>query len=122
VLPSAVSREPGRTDVINVARIRVAGLGGLGLVAMAGVVAWFIPSIGQTIAIGLAAGVILAAVLILLRRRTGPLPSSGRHSGANTVLALDEEPAAREDHPSPGSHRRIRGILVRVSGSAAADL
>ena len=50
---SEVSGELLSTDVINVARIRVAGVGGLGLIAMAAVVAWFVPRIGQTLLIGL---------------------------------------------------------------------
>ena len=39
------------TDVINISRIRAAGLGGLGLFAMALVVAWFVPRIGQTLSL-----------------------------------------------------------------------
>ena len=73
------------TDVINMARIRVAGVGGLGLLAMAGVVAWFVPRIGQTLAIGLVLGVVFAAVMILRRRRSGPMPSSGRRPGWERV-------------------------------------
>lgn len=62
------SRESLSTDVINMAHIRVAGVGGLGLVAMALVVAWFIPRIWQHLLVGAALGVTLAAILIFRRR------------------------------------------------------
>lgn len=41
------SREALSTHIINIAHIRVAGVGGLGLVAMALVVAWFLPRVWQ---------------------------------------------------------------------------
>jgi hypothetical protein len=62
-------REALSTDVINIAHIRVAGVGGLGLVAMALVVAWFLPRVWQHLTIGAALGVVLAVVLIIVRRR-----------------------------------------------------
>lgn len=77
------------TDVINMARIRVAGVGGLGLVAMATVVAFAVPRIGQTLAAGLVLGAVMAVGLIALRSRTGAMPSSGQQVGANTTLAID---------------------------------
>lgn len=94
---SEVSGEPFSTDVINMARIRVAGVGGLGLVAMAAVVAWFVPRIGQTLLIGLVLGVVFAGVMILRRRRSGPMPSSGRRPGANAVLSIDQPASAEDD-------------------------
>jgi hypothetical protein len=81
---------PISTDVINIARIRVDGIGGLGLVAMALTVAWFVLRIRQHVAIGVGLGVVFAIVLIALRRRNGPLPSSGETPGANTTLSIDE--------------------------------
>jgi len=77
------------TNVINISSVRVAGIGGLGLVAMALVVAVFVPSIGVSLAIAAVLGTVLAVGLILWRRQTGPMPSSGRHPGANTVLSID---------------------------------
>jgi hypothetical protein len=77
------------SDVINASRIRVAGVGGLGLVAMALAVAIGVPGVGVPLAVGGALGVVLAAVLIVRNRRNGPLPSSGRRSGANTMLSID---------------------------------
>jgi hypothetical protein len=80
---------PSSTNVINISSVRVAGIGGLGLVAMALLVAVFVPSIGVSQAIAAALGVLLAVGLILWRRRTGPMPSSGRRSGANTTLSIE---------------------------------
>ena len=85
-----VRREILSTDVINMASIKVAGIGGLGLVAMAAAVALDVPRIGQTVALGFGLGLIVAAVLIVRRRRAGgPMPSSGQGLGANTTLAID---------------------------------
>jgi hypothetical protein len=88
------------TDVINMARIRVAGVGGLGLVAVAVVVALFVPTIRQSVTAGLVLGVLLGVTLILLRRHAGPLPSSGRRPGANTTFAIDVfEPSPTQGEP-----------------------
>jgi hypothetical protein len=76
-------------DPINAARIRVAGIGGLGLVAMAAVVAVFVPAIRVAVAIATVTGLMLAVGLIVWRRRNGPLPSSGQRPGAATILAID---------------------------------
>jgi hypothetical protein len=95
------------SSVINVSRIPVAGIGGLGLVAMALAVALFVPRIGQTLGIGVGLGLALAASLILLRRVGGTLPSSGRRPGANTILSIDavDPPAARRSANSGPSRR-----------------
>ena len=107
------TREPISTDVINAARIRVSGIGGLGLVAMATVVAVSVPRIGVPLAAGLVMGVLLAVALIVLRSRSGPMPSSGQQPGANTTLSIDApaldadavdrdgEPKARTVTPVP---------------------
>ena len=90
------------TDVINMARIRVAGVGGLGLVAMAAAVALWVPRIGQSLALGLVLGTIFAVVLIFRRRRIGPMPSSGRRAGANTALSIDasaDDRSGRDEQP-----------------------
>ena len=84
------------TDVINMARIRVDGIGGFGLVVMALTVAWFVLRIRQHIAIGLGLGVLLAIVLVVVRRRNGPMPSSGETPGANSTLSIDD-PIASDD-------------------------
>ena len=107
---TSVRFEDPSTDVINMARIRVAGVGGLGLLAMAGVVAYFVPRIGQTLVIGLVLGVVFAAVMILRRRQSGPMPSSGRRPGANAILSIDE-PMTPDDEDDPRrSGRKMRAV------------
>ena len=61
--------EFSRTDPINIAQIRVAGLGGLGLVARAAIVAWYVPGIRVAMAVALPLGILLAVGLIAWRRR-----------------------------------------------------
>lgn len=82
----------GLLDGINMANIRIAGLGGLGMVAGAVVVAVFVPGVGVSIGAGLAAGALLAFGLILWRRRSGPLTSSGQRPGASTMLDIESQP------------------------------
>lgn len=101
--PPATS-QPLSTDIINASSIKVAGVGGLGLVAMAVAVALNVPRIGQTLTIGLILGLALAAVMILSRRRSGSMPSSGRQAGANTILAIDALDN-KPDTDTRGEHR-----------------
>jgi hypothetical protein len=114
----AFSREPLSSDVINIAHIRVAGIGGLGLVAMALNVAIFIPRIGIPIGLGLVLGAVFAGVLILRRRRQGPMPSSGRQAGANTTLSIDTAPLpvdAQLHDPSKGPTQDMTGVPTVAS-------
>lgn len=100
-------REPLSTDVINMARIRVAGVGGLGLVAMAAVVALAVPRIGQSLALGLVLGAVFAAVLIARRSRSGAMPSSGQRAGANTMLSIDAPASAADQEDHDGAFRKM---------------
>ena len=84
--------DPISIDMINMASIKVAGVGGLGLVAMAAAVALDVPRIAQSMAVGIVFGAIGAAIVILRRRRTGGMPSSGRGLGANTILRIEIPP------------------------------
>jgi len=118
------------TDAINMAHIRVAGVGGLGLVAMALLVAVFVPSIGASLALGAALGTVFAVVLIVWRRRTGPMASSGRRPGAKTMLSIETDdasvtpadlPRSARDDEAPGSrHGGARRQSGRLLPSGAA--
>ena len=107
----------GRTDVINIASIRVAGVGGLGLVAMALALAWSIPRIGQSMALGAVLGAGLAAVLILWRRRLGPMPTSSGRSGANTTLSIGQPVDPK--NAGEGESRNDKVGKVRLSAAEA---
>jgi len=115
--PDAFRNQPLSTDVINMAHIRVAGVGGLGLVATALWVAWFVPRIGQTLAVGLVFGVLIAVALILRRRRHGAMPSSGRRAGANTTLAIERLTQAGDEQDDRSSNSRARGATAAPSTS-----
>lgn len=80
--------QPLSSGAINMAHIRVAGEGGLGLVAIAVASAIFVPRIGQTIGLGFVLGAVLAVALVAWRRHKGPLPSSGKHPGAHGELGI----------------------------------
>lgn len=105
--------QDGPTDVINMAHIRVAGVGGLGLVLLAVAVAFGIPQIGKSMAAGLVLGALLAVVLILRRQATGPMPSSGQRPGANTALAIDA-PDATSSAVESKDHLDVRLSAVRT--------
>jgi peptidoglycan/LPS O-acetylase OafA/YrhL len=90
------------TDVINISRIRVAGIGGLGFVAMAAVIAIALQRVGETVILGLVGGVIAAVAVILYRRRHGPLTSSGQGPGGRAFLVGDDD----DEEPTPAPRRR----------------
>lgn len=66
-VPDAFARNQPE-GILDVSRIRVAGLGGLGLVAVAAAMALTIPAIGVSLALGLVGGFLIAIALIPYRR------------------------------------------------------
>ena len=106
--------ESGPTDVINMAHIRVAGVGGLGLVVVAGAVAVGIPQVGKSLAAGLLLGALMAVLLIRHRRARGPMPSSGQRPGANVVLSIDTPDAAKTSAPTASEDRGARLVTARL--------
>jgi hypothetical protein len=74
------------TDIINMSRIKVAGFGGLGFVAVAIATALAVPRIGQVMAIAAIGGGLVALGVIAWRRTRGPLPSGGAKPGAHSLL------------------------------------
>jgi hypothetical protein len=71
--------------LINMAHIRVEGLGGLGMVAAVVAVAVADPRIRLATMVGVLLGAGLALVLIALRRRSSPLPSGDGPDGRSTL-------------------------------------
>jgi hypothetical protein len=106
-------------DAINIAHIRVTGIGGLGFVLLALAIALYIPSIGVSLATGAALGIVFAVVLILRRRRIGPLPSSGRRPGANTTLSIEIGESASDDQ-TKDSVNLSRTSLVAIHTKTVA--
>jgi hypothetical protein len=93
--------EPPSPGHINMARIRVDGVGGLGMVAMATTVALFEPRIRLAMIIAVVLGAFLGIVLIVLRR-DGPLSSGSHDPGARSMLPLDGAQRAEPGGPSSG--------------------
>ena len=57
------------TDVINFSRLRVSGVGGLGLIAVSVAIAFSLPFVGVSVALGLVGGIALSFVLLNYRRQ-----------------------------------------------------
>ena len=89
--------EPPSAGMINMAHIRVAGAGGLGMVAMSIVVAIFIPRIRFSIALAFVLGCAMAAALVAIRRR-GDDTTGGIHPGAHALLPLEAGRRLPETH------------------------
>lgn len=111
-------------DVINMSRIRVAGVGGLGMVLVALAMAWVFPRIGQSLLIGVAGGLVVSAFIILRRRRSGPLSSSNRGPDGHSILAAgpdDDEPTPRPvDDRSSRAERQTTATGRRMQDAGAS--
>jgi hypothetical protein len=88
-----VERElaPPSPALINMAHIRVEGIGGLGMVAAVVAVAIVDPRIRVAMVMASLLGVALAAVLVALRRRTGAMASRSQGPGGHSMLGIDDE-------------------------------
>ena len=100
--------------LINMASIRVEGLGGLGMVAAVVAVAIADSRIRTATVVAAVLGSALAIVLIALRRRRGPLVSAGDGPDDRSLLHLESVRPAGDAAP-PEIHRRTMS-LARVTG------
>ena len=78
-------------SLINMANIRIEGLGGLGMVAAVVAVAVADPRIRLATIAAAVLGAGLALVLIAMRRGTGALPSGGDGPEDHLTLSIDGE-------------------------------
>ena len=97
--------QPERAVQINISGIPVAGVGGLGLVAMAVLVSVVMPAARWTMVAGLIGGALLAVVLVIVRRRTDKRDPGGR---APAILFVESPAERTELPPKGGSYNRIR--------------
>jgi hypothetical protein len=97
--------------LINMAQIRVEGVGGLGLVAAVIAVAIADPRIRLAIIIAWVFGAALAVALIVTRRRTGAMPSADDGDDRST-LHLEPRPAASSRRNAAG----IESLRSLISG------
>ena len=98
---------------INISGIPVAGIGGLGLVAMAAVVSVFFPAIGWMMAAGLAGGIGLGVALVLARR----VWKSSGPSGEEPKILFRNLPADAGT-PEAGKRSAPDRELLTVASSA----
>lgn len=81
--------EPPSPALINMAHIRIEGLGGLGMVAAVVAVAIADSRIRGAIVLAAVLGLGVALALIAIRRRTGALPSGGDGPDDRSLLHLN---------------------------------
>jgi hypothetical protein len=113
-VPDSFARDAFSTDTVNFAHVRVAGVGGVGLMIVALAMALDFALVGAVLLTGLIGGVAAAVVVILWRRRGGgPLPSSSSGSGARGVLFV-ETPAEQRERPRPAAapDDQRRGVVT----------
>ena len=121
---------------INMANIRIEGLGGLGMVAAVVAVAVADPRIRLATIAAAILGAGLALVLIAIRRRTGALPSGGDGPADQLTLNIDGDRRrtyrAREggtiDPTEPGGSRivpvafMLRNVPSAINRARAMDM
>lgn len=108
--PTFVPRrlDPPTPALINMAHIRVEGIGGLGMVAAVIAVAIADSRIRVATIIALVLGGGLAFALIALRRRSGALPSSGDGPDDRSLLHIDTGPRRPLSARDPEGHEEAR--------------
>jgi hypothetical protein len=104
--------EPMSPDLINMAHIRVAGVGGLGMLGACVITAISLPEIGVALLAGVGFGAAIAVGLIAYRSRSSAAGPGGHDGRPPTVLALD-------NHAAPVGPRTKRE-LRRASAAASA--
>ncbi len=97
--------QPERDVQINISGIPVAGVGGLGLVAMAVLVSVVLPAVGWLMLSGVVGGCLLGIVLVLARRHADQREPGGR---APSVLFVATAAERRELPPEGDSYKRMR--------------
>jgi len=100
--------------LINMAHIRVEGIGGLGMVAAVIAVAIADSRIRMATIVALVLGVGLALGLIAWRRRSGPLSSAGDGPDDRSMLHLEEP-----EHAATSSRRVHFKRILRNAPSAS---
>jgi hypothetical protein len=103
---------------INLSGIKVRGIGGLGLIAIVGLVTVVMPAAWLLLVIGLVGGVVLGAIKVVRRRRDG-LSGPG-DGGPVTLFGNGEEPQPRPAMSAASSSgvRPPRSGLLQLLGEA----
>jgi hypothetical protein len=109
-VPDQFARDAFSTDTLNFAHVRVAGVGGFGLVLVAVAMAFDFALVAAVLGAGLGGGLLAALAVILYRRRSGPLPSSSTGPGARSVLLTE----SRSSSDAPRVERTPRSPRQRA--------
>ena len=105
---------PPTPSLINMAHIKVEGIGGLGMVAAVLAVAIADPRIGLATLIAAGMGVVLAGVLVAMRRRTGAMPWSGDGTDNRFTLRIDADERRAHLAARRGTIDQVRGRSAGV--------
>ena len=97
--------EPDRPVQINISGIPVAGVGGLGLVAMAVLVSIVMPAAWWLMVAGMTGGCVLGALLVVARRHSRPHGPSG-DDPAILFRSLPDEPVGHTAKRNTAAHDR----------------
>lgn len=93
---------------INISGIRVSGVGGLGMVAMATLVSIVMPAAWFTMVLGLAGGLVLAVSLIAYRRHHVPSGPSG--DDPTILFRCETDDAAPAVRARPTDVAQLAGV------------
>jgi hypothetical protein len=104
-------------SLINMANIRVEGVGGLGMVAAVVAVAVADPRIGLATILAGVLGAGLALVLIAMRRHNGALPSGSDGPDNRSILGIESE----RRHTHPAGVRATDGQVERAGAMRFPD-
>ena len=107
----------GPTAMVNLASVRVSGVGGLGLVFVAFAMSFEFYEVALLIANGMIGGVIIAAILRQRRLRHGVFPSSGDRG--NGVLFAERSEAEPVENVTD-RHLHYVGSGLKAHGSASS--
>lgn len=103
--------EPLAPDAINMAHIRVEGVGGLGLIATGVIVAITLPAIGFSLLAGVGLGAVIAVGLVAYRSRVSATLRPGGFDGQPpSLLMLDDHPV--QVRPRAGHELRARAAAT----------
>ena len=109
----------GPTEIVNVSSIRVAGIGGFGLVLVALALVFRFEQAAWLMFYGVVGGALIAALLVVRRRRLGVLPSSGDRGNSMLIERTEDETAAPADG-RVAADREIHCAGLTAQGSASA--
>jgi hypothetical protein len=103
--------EDDRRPEINMSAIPVAGIGGLGLLAMAVVVAWVIPEGRWLLGLSAIGGAIIGLAIVVIRRSWQHARPSGDHPHVLFQSEVqDATTLVRERTPAPHDLERLLAV------------